>query len=67
MTDHGRQLLFTSQQLLVKCASPAGVVGCEILPGVGVDVKRLHVSLVPQLRAANDSLSCGKLSIGDVF
>ena len=55
----------------MKCASPAGVVGSEVLPGIDVNVECLHVSLahilVPQLWAANASLPCGKLSIEDVF
>ena len=38
------QLLLTSLQLLLKRASPAGAVGCEILPGVYVDVQHLRVS-----------------------
>ena len=41
----------------MKHASPAGVVGGEVLPGIDVDVEHLHVSLacilVPQLQAAS--------------
>ena len=68
---HHCQLLFTSLQLFVKHASPAGTVGGEVLPGIDVDVKCLHVSLahilVPQLQAASASLPLGKLTIEDVF
>ncbi|XP_029654808.1 acidic endochitinase WIN6.2B-like [Octopus sinensis] len=51
------QIIFAGLQLFVKSASPDGSVGCEILPGIGVDAKYLHVPPahvpVPQLRAAN--------------
>ena len=55
----------------MKCASPAGVVGGEVLPGIDVDVKHLHVSLahilVSQLWRASASLPRGKLTIEVVF
>ena len=63
------QLLFPCLEVLVQSASHA--VGCKVLPGLGVDVKRFHVSLadilVAQLWAAFESPSRCQLSIENVF
>ena len=65
------QLLFPCLEVLVQGASPHHVVGCKILPGIGVDVKCFHVSLadilVAQLWAAFGSPSRCQLSIENVF
>ena len=65
------QLLFPCLEVLVQSASPNHAVGCKVLPGLGVDVKCFHVSLVvilvAQLWAAFGSPSKCQLSIGNVF
>ena len=65
------QLLFPFLEVLVQSASPHHVVGCKVLPGLGVDVKCFHVSLVDilvaQLWAAFGSPSRCQLSVENVF
>ena len=65
------QLLFPCLEVLVQGASPHYVVGCKVLPGIGVDVKCLHVSLadilVAQLWAAFGFPFKCQFSIENVF
>ena len=45
------QLIFPCLEVLVQGASPHHAVGCNVLPGIGVDVKCFHVSLADILVA----------------
>ena len=45
------QLLVPCLEVLVQGASPHHVVGCKVLPGIGVDVECFHVSLADILVA----------------
>ena len=45
------QLLFPCLEVLVQGASPYHVVGCKVLPGIGVDVKCFRASLADNLEA----------------
>ena len=45
------QLLFPCLGVLVQGASPHNAVGCKVLPGLGVDVKCFHVSVIDILVA----------------
>ena len=64
-------LLFPCLEVLLQSASPHHVVGCKVLPGIGVDVKYFHVSLadilVAQLWAAFGSPCRCQRSIENVF
>ena len=44
------QLLFPCLEVLVQSASLHNAVGCKVLPGLGVDVKCVHISLADSAR-----------------
>ena len=66
-----RQFFFPCHEVLLYGASPPCAVGCKGFPGLGVDVKRLHVSFenitVAQVWTACFSPPTCQFSIEEVF